>query len=225
MIIEITGVPGSGKTSVFRDLTLNKSEYLMGSSLLETSIKRRFSFIRNRGLLKILLWIVMIANYFISFRRNYKFHLHCLRIIFKYDRKIKAFISYFSKYSKFNLLRNYKGKKIILDEGIIHISFSLFSRSILIDKRLKDDLTKYFNLVPLPDVVYIKTPPTSETLKKRILNRGHHRLDNVRHAKVNRNKKRVKMDQLKLDLFIKNNFIIHYRLSDCLAKRVKMVKV
>lgn len=222
MIIELTGVSGSGKTSAIDSiLSKLKTEYThleMDHTVIDQIFDSKKIINRNHKRLFILI------NYLLGVLRNVKFHLFSFYIILKYDKPIYAFKSYLIKFCKFYTIRRHNKGDVLLDEGNVHIAFSLFVRTNPINDKMISELKIFISLLILPDLILLKKSPSKDVIKNRLISRGHHRL-NTKLWVQSEQKFITKIDSDDLDIFVENNFIVNSILVEELQHRIRILYV
>ena len=160
MIIEITGVPGSGKSSIWRILEkkINKTKFVLGYNNIFNEIQ---------------LLVFYLYNHENNNRYNFIFSMilksnntlyHKLNIV----RNVIKKIAIYSKYKD-------KKKLYIFDEGVSHLPFNVF-----VDSSKKNtsniEISNFINRIPTPDLLLLINAGKKETTT-RLKDRGHKRID------------------------------------------------
>ena len=183
MIIELTGIPGAGKSTIISEIgksklakpiVLNIEKYIRSISVLNIPTKVGFD-------------IMLFFSFYKLKRVDYTI---LLRLIFYLDFKINSlFVSlniYRNIYKKLVIHRliQAENKIFIVDEGLSHIPMSLF---VNINKKiLKSDVINFLKILPKADRV-ILIDVENEELIKRVLKRGskgHRRIDFTKTSNV-----------------------------------------
>lgn len=166
-IIEVTGAPGSGKTSYIEKNFSGETVLLGGMPLPYGTIKR--------VVYSILLTAFAMATRSISFRQIWWL--------------VKKFATYDETlFSRLNALRNsltkfgynfYTAKinSIVIDEGISHIPFILGLSNMELDCFIE----LFYKHLIKKKIIFIQAP-SGEKLNKRLIARGHKRIRAVKDA-------------------------------------------
>jgi broad-specificity NMP kinase len=178
MVIEITGVPGSGKSSIYSTIENKMNDVKFISN-------------KQKGLLNELKLFTIYAVHFHKMRYNNLI----LKLIIKSNNTL---------YHKLNIVRNvikkiaiyskYKDKKniYIFDEGISHLPFNVFVDSSK-KKTSNIEISNFINQIPTPDLLLVINAGKVETTR-RLKDRGHKRID-------------LSNDE-KMKIFISKSFIV-----------------
>lgn len=161
MIIEITGVPGSGKSTLYNKVIDSNFENI--------------KFIQNN----FNIWSELFLFFFFFFKifQTYKY-FSLLVFIFKTNNslfhKVNILRNIIKKISKYFLYKNKKGI-YVFDEGISHIPFNLFvdNSSSLLNR---DELIKQVSFLPKIDILFMINVDKKLTIS-RLKNRGHKRMN------------------------------------------------
>jgi len=160
MLIEITGAPGSGKSSICR---------IIGKKLDNVIFVSRYN--------NILYEIMHLAFYLSNYENNKKYNI-IFSLILKSNNTV---------FHKLNIIRNVikklsinamlKPKKEIylFDEGVSHIPFNIFVDSSSI-KHCKLEIINLIDLLPSPDLLLLINASKNK-ITNRLKNRGHNRID------------------------------------------------
>lgn len=162
-VIEVTGPPGTGKTTYINQYFMGDFILLGGMPLCAGKFKRIFY--------SLFLPPYALAKGWISFRQI----AWLFKMAMKYDESAFAKINAFrNSITKFCFSYFVRGKEnILIDEGISHIPFVLGLGQIETIKFI-ELFQKYLNSI---DILYIQRP-SRKLLKMRILKRGHKRVNN-----------------------------------------------
>jgi broad-specificity NMP kinase len=176
MIIEVSGIPGVGKSSVIEKLIEENESSNVIFDVKEYILKNCFFTFKNVFFYDLILFL---SFFLLKWKDVIVIYYSCIFII-KDDNSI---------FNKFNILRNIIKKMIIhryaiskdkiffIDEGITHILFNLFVGNT---KKYSEDVIISFLLrLPSPDKILIIDAP-DDIIKKRIKDRGesgHNRID------------------------------------------------
>jgi dephospho-CoA kinase len=168
MIIELTGIPGAGKSTVLNSLinSSNKHKYIFD---IKKYILRNWIFSINST---IFYDFVLFTKIFLLKRSD----IDMLKYIFYIIRNSKNTL-----FHKINILRNILKKIIIyrfienkneiffIDEGVSHIPFNVF---VDINKTLDEKrIYKLLEMIPTVDILLIIDAP-DDILIKRVIKRG-----------------------------------------------------
>ena len=183
MIIELTGIPGAGKSTV-----LNSLKTLPASKAFVFDIQ---SYILNNSMLpvkgKIGYELVLLTHVFLLKQRDWHLFQHVFSLV---KRSGNTF------FHKINILRNTLKKLIIynyikdqneiflIDEGVTHIPFNVF---VDVNRKINEtELNAFLNLIPPVDTLLIIDAP-DDVLMERVIKRGeegHRRINFSVHADV-----------------------------------------
>lgn len=177
MIIEWVGCSGAGKSTLLEEVYNNlRSSGIDVRKPLEIFLGRTFAkIISNERLQNVLLDFLVLPWSLISTVKHWPFLKYCLGILsaehFSFSRKILLLRSIFRKMGLYIFLKDYCNKRhpIIFDEGTIQIAHLLFAHEGLADVS-KNDIKRFCELVPTPDLIIHIMAPESEVLA-RTLNR------------------------------------------------------
>lgn len=206
MIIEFTGVPGSGKSTIFKEL--------------QNSSNLKVSFVENKSNIfyDVYLFIYFMFNIFDTYR-----YIFVLKKIFTTKNslfhKLNICRNIIKKISKFYIYKNKEGVYII-DEGISHIPFNLFvdsSNSKIISKEVIELLDK----LPMTDYIIIIDVDYELSLK-RLKQRGHKRIDFTNVYKMENFLEKTFFVKDILQSYYKNKSIINN--NNALESSIKNIK-
>jgi len=189
MIIEITGVPCAGKTTllpyIYRecskqyDKTQYASDFLdalaiaklnrLATLLRFINAEKRTTILRN-----LLILFYFVSSFFVYFR----LHIFVLQIIYNNSHTFKGIRSYYWKFGKYYTIKhNIEDQCIIIDEGPVHVTQSIFVPTVDKADENQPGLHQYFKLAPLPDLLIVIHNRNKTELLERFEKRGHHRAD------------------------------------------------
>jgi broad-specificity NMP kinase len=164
MIIEFTGIPGSGKSTVFNKINNDN---------LIKDIKKFFIKTNNTFLFD----LYLVFNFYRLDKNDYKI----LKFSIKNIKQMRI-----SVFNKINLLRNIYKKLIIykllrerpenflIDEGVIHLLFNVFvGKNIATNKSEIEDFIK---ILPKPEKLII-IDANDKIIYERLKERGHKRVN------------------------------------------------
>ncbi len=229
MIIEVTGVPCAGKTtllpSIYREYSEQYNNLQYASEFLDALaftklrylavILRPLSPRKRTGVLRNLLISYCFISSFFVFPR---LHILVLRSIFYGSRSFKAINSYYWKFGKFyTIKRNIGDESIIIDEGSVHAIQSIFVPSVI---ELDEDFSRlrhYLELAPLPDLLLVVHNRNTTELIERIEKRGHHRIGAQESRKFI--EKCIKTEDVAIDVLTKRSKLVVRLLPTEYAKR------
>lgn len=187
MIIEITGVPCAGKTTllpyIYRECSkqYNKTQYASDflNALALAKLDRLAALlplINTQKPTKILRNLMILFYFVSSFFVYLRLHIFALKFIYNKNRTFKAIRSYYWKFGKYYTIKhNIKDQCIIIDEGPVHVTQSIFVSSVdKLDENLAG-LQQYLELAPLPDLLIVIHNRNRTELLERFEKRGHHR--------------------------------------------------
>ena len=183
MIIEFTGLPGCGKTTIISEIKRIAKNEKRSILFAKEEILRncRIGFFRHsrmlaRLALDVILLFVFVANY-----AKYKDIFQQARYYVNASRQ--------SFFQQLNLLRNILKKismhhycqrihssgNILIDEGICHTAFNIFVDSS--SKSVPDHkIDSFLNIIPWPNVLVI-VEASDDVIRERLLERGHRRIE------------------------------------------------
>lgn len=195
MIVEFSGLPGSGKSTIYNELNKNISNVTF-------ILNNKFNIINE-----IYLFIFFLLNIF----KTYKY-IYLFKIVVKSENslfdKFNIIRNIIKKISKFLIYKNQKGV-FVFDEGISHIVFNLFVDSSSRDINEKE-IKKSFNILPLPDMLFMLSADKSLIID-RLKNRGHKRI------KFD--------DNTKVENFINKSFTIQELIKEEFKKNIEVVEI
>ena len=195
MIIEITGVPGSGKSELYNLLKKNQTLFKFPSD-------------KNKNIFfEFKLLLFFIYNY--SLMNNFK---SIFKSIFKSKNSLFHRLNILrNTIKKFSLFHYYHRKDgvYIIDEGISHLPFSLFVDSY--KKRiLKSRVDLILNFLPMPNILFIIS--ASETIAtERLKIRGHKRMQ--------------LLDKEKTDIFISKSYEVKKLIKKYYNGKIQMHEI
>lgn len=153
IIIEMIGMPGSGKSFV-QNLILKK--------LKKYKIKKK-NFFKQKKFKKIINFILFILNYPIFSFKNFYY------IFFKLNQKNSRFLYYFLNEASLRISDKYSKQRIILnDEGFFYRSLEYFT-----SLNNYQNFSDYLNNIPKIDIL-IFVNSSSENCLRRVLKRKNH---------------------------------------------------
>lgn len=176
MIIEVSGIPGVGKSTVIKELILRSNDKNLIFNFEEFILNKRIIKCNN-----ILLFdIYIFSKFYLLKKKDILILKKSLQYIKKSDNTF---------FNKLNIIRNIVKKIIIyrytinhkrtfvLDESVSHILFNLFvDNEKKYDKNIIEDFLK---ILPSPNKILVIDAP-DEVIKTRIIDRGlrgHRRID------------------------------------------------
>jgi broad-specificity NMP kinase len=161
MIIEVTGVPGSGKSTIYSKITGGDFSNI-------TFIQNKFNILNE---------LFLFFFFFYKILQTYRYFA-ILILIFKtnnsFFHKVNILRNIMKKISKYMLYSN-KKKIYLFDEGISHIPFNLFvdnSNSLL----NRGEFIDIVQLLPKVDALFIINVKKDLAIS-RLKNRGHKRMN------------------------------------------------
>ena len=166
-MIEITGAPGSGKTTFIKKVYPDEAVLLGGMPLSYGSVKR--------VLCSFLLFLCALVTMSISFKQT----RWLVKKAVNYDEtlffKMNALRNSMTKFG-YHFFRQ-KCKSTLVDEGVSHIPFI-----IGLEREDVDNFIMLFrHHLEKIRIIFIETPP-KEILKARIISRGHKRVRGANDA-------------------------------------------
>ena len=197
MIIEFTGIPGSGKSFLSKKFSdrLITNHYLVK--------KNKYNFFLNLELLFRFTKLILQGNANLFLIKYIFFSKNSFKIKLKLAYNTIKKICLFDKYNKANGI-------FIFDEGVTHIPFNLLiSRSN--EKVDIDFLNKIVDTLPKPDLV-IFLEADIKLINHRLKKRGHHRINETpdfvkKNILVSNELKRLGDRYKKFVLLVSNNKI------------------
>ena len=197
MIIELTGIPGAGKSTIIKLISELELRYPLILSV-EKYIKNKF-FIKLPGTIGF--DIILLLNFYKLKKKDYILLSKSLSILINGNNLVKHKINIFRNiFKKLVMNRFIQNKKdiFLVDEGLSHIPMSLFVdiNSHIVKNEVIDFLKK---LPKIDNILLIDTDDF--TLIKRVIKRGkggHKRIDFSQKKKVTQfiSKSRVILDIL-----------------------------
>ena len=153
IIIEMIGMPGSGKSFV-QNLILKK--------LKKYKIKKK-NFLKQTKFKKIINFILFTLNYPVFSFKNFYY------IFFKLNQKNLRFLYYFLNEAALRISDNYSKQKIIVnDEGFFYRSLEYFT-----SLNNHQNFTDYLNNIPKIDILIFVNSSTENCLR-RVFKRKNH---------------------------------------------------
>jgi len=193
MLIELIGCTSAGKSTLAKKIVQDCHERGIGISMGDDHVLRllRMNRVENRVLRTLLLDLVAYTGCLIGCWKYRQLYAYITRTILKLPRNVPFFQrlniarNAFKKIGISELIRRTvrDAQIVMMDEGAVHTVHYLFVH-VSIEPR-PDDLLAFLELVPLPDVaVYLQQDETA--LIQRVRRRGHGRIRNATHSKVER---------------------------------------
>jgi len=217
MIIELTGIPGVGKTAVFNELRiLSKSNTRYIFPLKEKILKQYNLSVVANGIIGIVVYEVILYITVIKKIKQYRTLLKlCIRKTKESSNsifnKVNILRNIFKKIGIFTIIRDDKENNVyFIDEGLIHIPFNIFvdgSKKVYTPEEYND----IFELINKPDVVIIFDADDA-ILRDRVISRGdksHRRIVFNDTSKFDQflNQSRAVVEWLKINLKEKTEVI------------------
>jgi broad-specificity NMP kinase len=197
MLIEITGVPGSGKSSIYNALENEINDIIFISNKKEGVFYE----------LKLLIYYVFNFHFTNRYNILFKTIMESNNTLY---HKINITRNLIKKISLYMFFKNRKGV-FIFDEGVSHIPFNLFVDSS--EKELNQfSVNQCFEIIPSPDFLFIIDVNVNRVTEK-LINRGHSRM------KLNDAMKTKNF--ISKSLYIKDQIIQYYKSN---TKAYKIVK-
>ena len=193
MIVEFSGVPGSGKSTVVQKI---KDERIFLQKAI--FVDNKFSFLKDMFYIFYFLYIFQpqYKKLFSLIHRSDNSFLHKINLLRNVIKKISRYFFYSRK------------KEIyIFDEGVSHIIFNIFVDSSFktIDKK---EIEEVLELLPLPNLL-ICIEADKEIVLQRLESRGHKRINFD--------------DKVKVENFVTKTFDTYKVLKDYLGKKINVI--
>ena len=184
MLIELYGLPGSGKTTFAREIAKER-----GYEIIKIRFKRELFFYNLIFLSKHPYKFFVQLFFVISNSNNFK--------IF-YFKLMNTFLDYNAKYQKAKKFEN-----AILDQGYFLNAFALFDNAVSEEK-----IKKYLNYILKPDLLVILDIPFSLSLD-RAKNRGYFAREDFSEEYRNKWQRAIKKNN-RIFLDIIDEFLVDY---------------
>jgi thymidylate kinase len=193
MLIELIGCTSAGKSTLARKIVQVCHERGICISMGDDHVLQllRLNWIENRVVRTLLLDLIAYAGCLTGWLNNFKLYAFITRTILELPRSLPVLQrlniarNAFKKIGISELIRRTAGDSqiVMMDEGAVHTAHYLFVH-VSAEPR-SDDLVTFLELIPLPDVaVYLQRDET--VLIERVLRRGHRRIRDATHSKVER---------------------------------------
>lgn len=176
----MTGVPGSGKSTIFNELIKRKNTDVV-------FVTNKFNILRD-------LYFFYIFLY--KFKQTHKYFFLC-KIIFQTNNslwhKINIMRNSIKKIAKYYLYKDKKGI-YVFDEGVSHMVFNVFVDNDKHHIVPKESVVDFIALLPSVDVLFLITVK-KDLAMQRLLERGHSRMQELQDNETSP--------------FVEKSFIIH----------------
>ena len=196
MQIELIGCTSAGKSTLAGSILQACREQELEISLGEDFVLEQFrlNWIKSHLLRRFLVNLVALLASLVTWRNHRQFYLFATQLLFQLPiprlERVALLRNVLKKIGIYEIIRFYSTSQqiILVDEGVLQAAHNLFVHVSVEVKR--EHLSTFAGLVPLSDVVvYLKQP--EGLLINRIMNRGHKRIPDRSHNKVDRFVKRA----------------------------------
>jgi len=210
MIIEFTGIPGAGKSTIIKGIR--------ELSLKDPVIFNVEKYLRDRCLIKlpgtIGFDIILVFNFYKLKKKDYILLSKSIRVLKKNKNKVKNKINIFRNIlKKLVINRSIQNKKdfFLIDEGVSHIPMSLFVD--INSEIVKSEVIDFFEILPKIDKLLL-IDADDGSLIERVIKRGekgHKRMDFSKKENVilfmskSRDVLNILKQELKPDIYMNTN--------------------